>query len=270
MFGPSFLIGAALLIAASSVAAFEVDEALIFYLVAAASGLQNGLSSIYSGNLIRSTGVTGTTTDIGLLLGQFLRGNREKTWKLCVLIVLAVAYWCGAFISFYATQHFTTYSLLFNAGLFLLIGGSLFAFLCFELGISLWAAMSGSWKWEKAMAKLEAAFAEELLSNGCEMSEGRLDAIFDLVDTDKSGEIDQDELFAALKAAGIKVTKRDFAYMMQKIDLDGNGTVSRDEWRALTQKCQKKRNLLSWGVRKSSRESTKSNEALDVDVDKLP
>jgi uncharacterized membrane protein YoaK (UPF0700 family) len=38
-------------------------------------GLQNGLTSKYSGNVVRTTHLTGTTTDLGIALGHVLRGS---------------------------------------------------------------------------------------------------------------------------------------------------------------------------------------------------
>ena len=86
------------------------------------NGIQNGMSSLYSANLIRSTHFTGTTTDIGLFFGQVVRGNYKNLWKLQVLVGLTIAFWFGGFVSFYSTHRFTSLSLLFNAGLFLAIG----------------------------------------------------------------------------------------------------------------------------------------------------
>jgi hypothetical protein len=68
-----------------------------------ANGVQNGMSSLYSANLLRTTHLTGTTTDIGLLIGASLRGNRVNEWKLWILIGLAVSFWTGSLVGFYGT-----------------------------------------------------------------------------------------------------------------------------------------------------------------------
>lgn len=148
------MIGAAFLTASSFLAAVEVEqEQFVFYLASAANGIQNGISSIYSKNLIRSTGVTGTTTDIGILLGQLLRGNKANTWRLIVLCCLFVSFWFGGLISLFATNRFLHFSLLFNAGLYTLIGGSVVVFLRAELTNSWGEALFGK--------KLEVAFEEQ-------------------------------------------------------------------------------------------------------------
>ena len=85
-YGPCFLI-CALLLSAAAVTAEEDANGIIYYLLlCAVSGLQNGMSSTFSANLIRSSHLSGTTTDIGLIIGQKLRGTHTNTWKLRVLI----------------------------------------------------------------------------------------------------------------------------------------------------------------------------------------
>ena len=143
-YGPTFLLGASLLAISSYLAAVEIEqEQFIFYLASAANGIQNGISTIYSANLIRSTGVTGTSTDIGIFLGQHLRGNRKNTWKLIVLLCLWISFWMGGLVSLYATSAFTHLSLLFNGALYLLIGGSLVLFLHMQLHVSVTQAIFG-------------------------------------------------------------------------------------------------------------------------------
>lgn len=60
-YGPSFVPCGAILLAASLLAALsaadddDVKDDFVFYLTACANGMQNGLSSLHSGNLKRST-----------------------------------------------------------------------------------------------------------------------------------------------------------------------------------------------------------------------
>lgn len=68
-------------------------------IAAFACGLQNGLTSGYSGAIVRTTHVTGTVTDIGLIIGQnLLTETRQDLWKLKVLIPLLIGYWLGGFV----------------------------------------------------------------------------------------------------------------------------------------------------------------------------
>lgn len=57
-------------------------EILFVYILAFSLGLQNGLFIRYKGMIIRTTHMTGTITDLGVVIGHYLRGNREITWKI--------------------------------------------------------------------------------------------------------------------------------------------------------------------------------------------
>ena len=58
--------------------------------VSMACGLQNAMSSSYCGLMIRTTHVTGIVTDIGVMLGHWLRTGRSKAGN-CVSL-------CGLFL----------------------------------------------------------------------------------------------------------------------------------------------------------------------------
>jgi uncharacterized membrane protein YoaK (UPF0700 family) len=106
--------------------------------------IKNGTSSICSANLICSTThLTGTSADIGIFIGQLLKGNRQNLWKLLILMALATVFWLGSLISFYLTPFFTHFSLLFNAGMFMMIGVTLVCFVVVELEVSVEAAIMG-------------------------------------------------------------------------------------------------------------------------------
>jgi uncharacterized membrane protein YoaK (UPF0700 family) len=64
------------------------------WLASMACGLQNGMASTYSGMVFRTTHVSGMFTDLGIYLGQRLRGVAVDTLRIrvCVLII-------GSFLS---------------------------------------------------------------------------------------------------------------------------------------------------------------------------
>eukprot|EP01119_Soliformovum_irregulare_P007796 TRINITY_DN2028_c0_g1_i3.p1 TRINITY_DN2028_c0_g1~~TRINITY_DN2028_c0_g1_i3.p1 ORF type:complete len:349 (-),score=79.76 TRINITY_DN2028_c0_g1_i3:265-1155(-) len=77
--------------------------------VAIASGMQNAMCTTFSGAVIRTTHTTGTSTDIGLILGQWARDvsyrkwlkkkpKCQDQWKLKILLPLWFGYLFGAFI----------------------------------------------------------------------------------------------------------------------------------------------------------------------------
>ncbi|KZS62514.1 hypothetical protein LAUMK35_00955 [Mycobacterium pseudokansasii] len=64
-------------------------------LAASACGLQNGMSSNFSGMPIRTTHFTGTITDLALLVGRSSRHGVDK-WKTTVLSTTVVLFVAGA------------------------------------------------------------------------------------------------------------------------------------------------------------------------------
>lgn len=59
------------------------------WLASMACGLQNGMASTYSGMVFRTTHVSGMFTDLGIYLGQRLRGLEVDTLRIrvCVLVI---------------------------------------------------------------------------------------------------------------------------------------------------------------------------------------
>ena len=174
-----FLIGSAFLWAASLIAETHPESRAYYYFAAAANGLQNGMTSIYSANLIRTCHMTGTSTDIGLLTGQvhrlcarcayrlsyaaspwrdlcwpclhsqLLRGYTQNVWKLGVLVSLAVPFTMGGFVSYFAMREYANHALLFNAALFFAIAVVGIAYLVMRHGLTLWEATSGMYNYIK-------------------------------------------------------------------------------------------------------------------------
>ena len=69
---------------------------LAIYLLSIAAGLQNAMASQYSGAIVRTTHVTGVFTDIGIVLGNALRGQRLETRKLTLLITIGLGFATGS------------------------------------------------------------------------------------------------------------------------------------------------------------------------------
>jgi uncharacterized membrane protein YoaK (UPF0700 family) len=67
-------------------------------LAAAACGLQNAMSSSYCGLMIRTTHVSGVVTDLGVMLGHWLRHRRIVMWKLKFLVALLSSFGSGGFV----------------------------------------------------------------------------------------------------------------------------------------------------------------------------
>ncbi|KAL7549070.1 hypothetical protein ACHAWF_012339 [Thalassiosira exigua] len=56
-------------------------------------------------------------------------------------------------------------------------------------------------------------------------------AIFDKIDSDGGGEIDQEEMYEALMEAGLDITEEGVITLVAMIDEDGNGDIDREEWK---------------------------------------
>lgn len=90
-YGVVLALEAALLAAAAMLMGSRA--ALGSYFASAACGLQNAMASSYSGTVLRTAHLTGMFTDLGVVLGHWLRGV-EADWRrfrLCANLVAAFA-----------------------------------------------------------------------------------------------------------------------------------------------------------------------------------
>lgn len=152
-YGPTFLVGGIMLFMASILAALEADPSYIFFLAACVCGLQNGIASIYSSNLIRCS-MTGAITDIALTVGQLTRGNTKTLPKSIVLSLLVFFFWVGGIAAYFMSKHYLSFTLFFNAGLFWLVGVACVIFLVKNISISPCDAVFGTWAVKKTLRQL--------------------------------------------------------------------------------------------------------------------
>jgi uncharacterized membrane protein YoaK (UPF0700 family) len=97
-YGRIFLIGA-LLLTLALISEIVVPKGLTFcFFAAMACGLQNSMTTKFSGNMIRTTHVTGSLTDIGLTLGRMARGHMDGAWKLGLLCPMTLTFFLGGII----------------------------------------------------------------------------------------------------------------------------------------------------------------------------
>eukprot|EP01031_Cornospumella_fuschlensis_P024245 gene24245-29317_t len=142
-YGPVFLLGSGLLLLASLANFFVPYSNLYFYLATMACGLQNSMTTKYSGSIIRTTHMTGTATDIGLTFGKMLLKDYADSWKLLVLIPLMIAYLVGGVLCVYAYDELAHLTLIINFALFFSIGVIYSIVIGWKLNIPLWKAMLG-------------------------------------------------------------------------------------------------------------------------------
>ncbi|MES3040201.1 MAG: YoaK family protein [Pseudomonadota bacterium] len=65
------------------------------WLAAAACGLQNGMATTYSKAVVRTTHLSGMFTDLGIFLGQALRGVAVESRRLILCLTVISAFFCG-------------------------------------------------------------------------------------------------------------------------------------------------------------------------------
>jgi hypothetical protein len=217
-FGPSFMIGGTMLLGSSLLSMYGSPTRWIYYLAICANGVQNGVASIYSANLIRCT-LTGAITDIGLVLGQMLRGNFSKVGKGSVLAIIVICFWIGGIIAFPAVRAFEAHTLFINAGIFYLVGLLNVFYLVSQLNIGLLAAATGQWDWKDVLNKIKPSGDKQSLMD-----------LFDELDQDNGGTIDMYELQKGLKG---KVSAQELDTLLKAADSDNSGDIDEKEWKDL-------------------------------------
>jgi uncharacterized membrane protein YoaK (UPF0700 family) len=97
-------VGTLLLALAAFVPSKDTPSMNVYYFLTAVNGLQNSLTSTYSGKMIRSTHYTGMTSDTGTYIGEILRNNKKNAGSIIINTLLAISFWSGAAISSYVSQ----------------------------------------------------------------------------------------------------------------------------------------------------------------------
>ena len=102
-------------------------------LAALGCGIQNAMASTYLGLNIRTTHVSGIVTDLGLLLGHFVRGHSINGKKIGLLISLLIGFLFGGIFAAY---------LFMKGGKAMMIFPSVMAF---SIAIGYWGLQKKNW-----------------------------------------------------------------------------------------------------------------------------
>ncbi len=80
-----------------------LDERVFFgqMLIAMACGLQNSMVATYGGAVVRTTHLTGTTSDLGAAVGRWLVGRKMDMWRIILHSSLWWAFFIGGFLAVY-------------------------------------------------------------------------------------------------------------------------------------------------------------------------
>ncbi|WP_297487951.1 YoaK family protein [uncultured Cetobacterium sp.] len=73
-------------------------EIYFIYSIAFLLGLQNGLFIRYRGMVIRTTHMTGTVTDLGVVIGHYIKGQKEIVWKMKYYTINILSFILGGFV----------------------------------------------------------------------------------------------------------------------------------------------------------------------------
>jgi uncharacterized membrane protein YoaK (UPF0700 family) len=105
------------LLLATSFFLFKSKAGFALFIVAFSCGLQNAMASNYLGLIIRTTHVTGIVTDLGVLIGQALRHQEVKFWKVGFLLSILVGFFSGGLAGFSAFKVVDYYSVFVPASM---------------------------------------------------------------------------------------------------------------------------------------------------------
>jgi len=236
-YGPCFLIGAGILVAASLVAENYPEGIMYYLLLCAASGLQNGMTSTFSANLIRTSHLSGTTTDIGLIIGQKLRGTHTSTWKLHVLVLLTLSFFVGGLVSYPASQHWGFHAVILNISVLSITGIAACYNIVKEYGISMLDSMFGTeYKWEKVFRGLDIT------------TEAHIHEILDKIRWNADGVVTEEELDDFFKQQGLRVNENYLGILIEQADADGDGYLSREEMLQILQSTRREIEALQRGA----------------------
>lgn len=153
-YGPTFFIGGVFLSVASLFANLGMPSRYIFFLTTASLGIQNAIASLYSANLIRCT-LTGVTTDVGLLLGQCISGDYRNLSRGMVVGGILACFWIGGVLASPSVAALKQNTLVINAAVFFLLSILCTFYLKVQLGVSLWQAITGKWRWKEVLKHLD-------------------------------------------------------------------------------------------------------------------
>ena len=123
----ALLIESILLLLAALALAFNKPSGYFF--ASAACGLQNAMTSSYSGAVVRTTHVSGLFTDIGIMLGMRLRGQKVDRRRVLLYLILISGFVCGGVAGAVLYQQWQALALLLPAAMALSLAACYWVFL---------------------------------------------------------------------------------------------------------------------------------------------
>ncbi|KAL7528328.1 hypothetical protein ACHAWF_002521 [Thalassiosira exigua] len=241
-YGPTFLLGSAF--SALGAVSTIYNQRREFFFLAFGNGVMNGITSMYSANLLRVSSFSGPVTDIGVYFGQLARGNHANAWRLYVLVGLFLAFWLGGIVGYEAAAAERARALVFNALFFFGMGCSLVTFFVVKKKLTFFEALFGLGKVGVRFKKIEVR-RQSVDVRGMPI-ENKTEPVPDqelleLYDSllEREGEVNEDALMNLLASHDLEVKKHRRSILgiiqckMAQCDQDGDWTICRDDWKKL-------------------------------------
>lgn len=97
---------------------FLIDNSTVgHYLASCACGLQNAMTSAFSGAVVRTTHVTGLFTDMGITVGLWIRGKKMDSRRVGLYFILIFGFIIGGILGTLSFKHYNFYSIALPATL---------------------------------------------------------------------------------------------------------------------------------------------------------
>jgi uncharacterized membrane protein YoaK (UPF0700 family) len=113
-----FIMGTLFLLLSSVIGILFPNSTAVAFFVTISCGMQNAMTTGYSGSVLRTTHMTGMTTDVGIILGKLAKGDRKDLWKLAMFLPMMTGFLVGGALGAKAVTDLGVYALFMNVALF--------------------------------------------------------------------------------------------------------------------------------------------------------
>ena len=103
-------------------------EVLWIYQLAFTVGVQNGMFIYYHGMIVRTSHFTGYLTDIGVVIGRLIRGQKKDRWKVLFYFTSMLFFGIGGTISFQFFQLYSDATIVLISVGYMILGFYYFSF----------------------------------------------------------------------------------------------------------------------------------------------
>ena len=107
---------------------FGVRDEKWLYFFSFVVGTQNGMFIYYHGIIVRTSHFTGYLTDIGVVLGRLIRGQKKDRWKVLFYFTSMVCFGIGGTISFLLYEKFGAATIIAVGIGYIIVGSYYFSF----------------------------------------------------------------------------------------------------------------------------------------------